>query len=209
MKAYKSPISIRIMLWLTNISVVLLALIAIFTIIVNILLHTGFIGDDIQLHTQFPVKVDFEEIGSLVMNNQTIKVKLVNASTKIHFIDTPVFIAKKVAVVLSIIVIGILYIMILFRKFIKNVKEGLTFNIANIRILKRISYSIVFFWLFTEVYMHIYYYYIASRVEFANIKISTEVDNYSGILFLALSIWILAHIFIKGLQIQEENALTI
>ncbi|OYT10602.1 MAG: hypothetical protein B6I18_08245, partial [Bacteroidetes bacterium 4572_112] len=130
MKTKKAPLSIRIMLWLTNVIVGLLMLIAIFSILMNILLHTGFIGEDIQLHTQFPVKVDFNEIGTLVMNDQTINVKLVNASTKIHFIDTPVFIAKKVAVVLSLVVLGILYIMILFRRFIKNVKNGLTFNIS-------------------------------------------------------------------------------
>lgn len=209
MKTKKAPLSIRIMLWLTNVIVGLLMLIAIFSILMNILLHTGFIGEDIQLHTQFPVKVDFNEIGTLVMNDQTINVKLVNASTKIHFIDTPVFIAKKVAVVLSLVVLGILYIMILFRRFIKNVKNGLTFNISNIKILKKISYSIVFFWLFTEIYMHIYYYYIATRVEFENIKISTDVDNYPWILVLALVIWVLAHIFTKGLDIQEENDLTI
>ena len=209
MKTKKAPLSIRIMLWLTNVVVGLLMLIAIFSILINILLHTGFIGEDIQLHTQFPVKVDFNEIGTLVMNDQTINVKLVNASTKIHFIDTPVFIAKKVAVVLSLVVLGILYIMILFRRFIKNVKNGLTFNISNIKILKKISYSIVFFWLFTEIYMHIYYYYIATRVEFENIKISTDVDNYPWILVLALVIWVLAHIFTKGLEIQEENDLTI
>ena len=209
MKTKKAPLSIRIMLWLTNVVVGLLMLIAIFSILINILLHTGFIGEDIQLHTQFPVKVDFNEIGTLVMNDQTINVKLVNASTKIHFIDTPVFIAKKVAVVLSLVVLGILYIMILFRRFIKNVKNGLTFNISNIKILKKISYSIVFFWLFTEIYMHIYYYYIATRVEFENIKISTDVDNYPWILVLALVIWVLAHVFTKGLEIQEENDLTI
>jgi len=209
MKTKKAPLSIRIMLWLTNISVGLLMLIAIFSILINILLHTGFIGDDIQLHTQFPVKVDFEEIGTLIMNDQTINVKLVDAYTKIHFIDTPVFIAKKVAIVLSLVVLGVLYIMVLFRKFIKNVKNGLTFKISNVKILKKISYSIVVFWFFTEVYMHIYYYYIATRVEFENIKFSTDVDNYSGILLLALVIWVLAHIFIKGLEIQEENDLTI
>jgi len=209
MKTKKAPLSIRIMLWLTNVVVGLLMLIAIFSILINILLHTGFIGEDIQLHTQFPVKVDFNEIGTLVMNDQTINVKLVNASTKIHFIDTPVFIAKKVAVVLSLVVLGILYIMILFRRFIKNVKNGLTFNISNIKILKKISYSIVFFWLFTEIYMHIYYYYIATRVEFENIKISTDVDNYPWILVLALVIWVLAHVFTKGLEIQKENDLTI
>ena len=209
MKAQKAPLSIRIMLWLTNISVVLLMLIAAASILFNILLYTGSLGDNLQLHTQFPVKVDFMEEGTLDMNNDTIKVMFVEATTKIHFIDTPVFIANKVAIILSIITFGILYIMLLFRKFIKNVKNGLTFNISNIKILKKISYSIVFFWIFTEIYMHLYYYYIATRVEFENVKISTDINNYSGILFLALAIWILAHIFIKGLEIKEENDLTI
>jgi len=76
-------------------------------------------------------------------------------------------------------------------------------------ILKKLSYGIAIFWLFTVVYMHLIYHYIAKNLEFENIKITNDVSNYPGILFIALFIWTLAHIFITGLKLKEENDLTI
>ncbi len=155
------------------------------------------------------MEIDFLEVGSLEINDQIVKVEFVEANSKIHFIDTPRFIANKVAIAMLIVSAGFFYLLLIFKKFINNVKNGDTFTIKNIRILKKLSYGLVALWAFTNIYMFLLYHYIGTRIEMDNIKISSNLNNYSGILFAALLIWVIAHIFIKGLELQEEKDLTI
>ena len=91
----KPPLSIRIIYWFSNIVLGLLTLVFLATIIFNILLYTDFFGNDMQLHTDLPVKVDFLEMGNLYLNGQDIKVELVGASTRIHFLIRPILLLKK------------------------------------------------------------------------------------------------------------------
>ncbi len=203
-----APLSIRIIYWITVVSQFLLGLVIIATIAFNVFIYLD-ISDNLQLHTQFPVEIDFLEVGSLEINDQIIKVEFVEANSKIHFIDTPRFIANKVAIAMLIVSAGFFYLLLIFKKFIKNVKNGDTFNINNIKILKKLSYGLVALWAFTNIYMFLLYHYIGTRIEMDNIKISSNLNNYSGILFAALLIWVIAHIFIKGLELQEEKDLTI
>ncbi len=57
--------------------------------------------------------------------------------------------------------------------------------------------------------MQIANYYIAEHLNFENIRITDEIPDYSGILFAALLLWVLAHIFETGLKLQQEKDLTI
>jgi hypothetical protein len=210
MKTIKIPLSIRLIYWFTNITLGLLSLVFIVAIVFNVLLYTDFFGNDVQLHTQLPVKVDFLEIGNLHLNDKDIKVELVEATTKIHFFNTPTFIAKKIGIILLIVVLVIGYITWIFKRFIVNVKNGIIFTIDNIKLLKKLAYGIIGFWIFTLVYSQLFYYYIAKNLEFKNVRIaSNDVSVDSDMLFVALIIWVLAHIFIKGVQLQQEKDLTI
>jgi len=205
----KPPLSIRIIYWFSNIVLGLLTLVFFAAIVFNILLYTDFFGNDMQLHTALPVKVDFLETGNLYLNEQNVKVELVEASTRIHFIDTPNFITKKVGVALLFVVMFAISLTWLFRTFIKNVKDGETFTVKNIMLLQKLAYTLVALWLFTVIYMRLAYYYIAKNLEFEHVLITDEIPNYSGILVAALFIWVLAHIFITGVKLQEEQDLTI
>ena len=42
-----------------------------------------------------------------------------------------------------------------------------------------------------------------------DIEVVSDFNNYPGILLAALFIWVLSHIFIRGLKLKEEQALTI
>jgi len=211
MESIKSPLSIRIIYWLTSFSLVMMIIVSLAAIVFNFMLYTKFFEGDsnMQLHTDLPVKVDFLEIGKLRLNNQSVDVQLVEATSRIHFFNTPLFITRKVAPVIFLLVSGVVYMIWIFRNFIKNVKNGEIFNIKNITLLKHLSYGMVGLWLFTVVYMRIFYYYIVKNLEFENVRITEEIPNHSGLLFTALLIWVLAHIFITGLKLQEEKDLTI
>ena len=128
MKIIKPPFSISVIYWFTQVIFFLLLSVGLGAILFNILLYTDFFGDDLQLHAYLPAKVNFLEKGDLFLNGQQVKVELVEASTKIHFFNTPGFIAKKMGAALSIVVFMIIYLVFEFRKFISNVKKGNTFS---------------------------------------------------------------------------------
>ncbi|MCK5857190.1 MAG: DUF2975 domain-containing protein [Bacteroidales bacterium] len=209
MKTQKSPLSIRIIYWISTGSIALLAMVFVAALIFNVLLYTDFFGNNMQLHVQFPVKIDFLETGTLSLNGQDVDVEFVEASSKIHFFNTPSFITKKAGIAILIVTSFAIYLLWVFRKFIMNVKNGLTFNIENISLLKKLSYGLLGFWLFSIIYMQFLYYYIAKNIEMANIRISHDFTDQSNVLLFALFIWVLAHIFITGLKLQEEQDLTV
>ena len=209
METKKSPLSIRVIYWLTNISLGLTAFAFLLILLLNILLYTTDFGKEMQIQTELPVQVDFLEKGSLFINDQLIEVELVDATSKIHFIDTPEFITKKVGFVILLLILGMGYLTWIFRTFIRNVKNGEIFTIKNIGILKKLSYGIAGFWLFTNIYMRVYYYLIVKHLKFENIHFTGDISNYNELLLMALFIWMLAHIFIVGLKLQQEKELTI
>ena len=209
MKIIKPPFSISFIYWSTQVIFYLLLCVAAGALIFNILLYTDFFGDDMQLHTYLPAKVDFLEKGDLFLNGQHVSVELVEASTRIHFFNTPDFISKKIGLVLLVVVSMIIYLVFEFRKFISRVKKGIIFTQNNIFSLKKIAYGLVALWIFTNVYFRIANYYIAANLSFEQVRITNETPYYSGILFLALFIWVIAHIFITGLKIKEEQDLTV
>lgn len=209
MKKIKSPLSIRIIFWITNISLGFLLLVFVLVLIGNVFLHAGYFRENMQLHTDLFAEVDVLETGNLHINDQDIKVELVETKPRIHFIDTPYFITKRVGFALIIVTLFACFLFWTFQRFIKNVKDGKIFYVKNIALLKRLAYGIAAFWLFTYVYSQIMYHYIAKRLEFESVTVSGEGPDYSWMLFLALFIWVLAHIFITGVKLQQENELTI
>lgn len=209
MKIIKPPFSISVIYWFTQVIFILLLSIGVGALFFNILLYTDFFGDDLQLHAYLPAKVNFLEKGDLFLNGKHVEVELVEASTKIHFFNTPGFIAKKMGAALLVVVSMIIYLVFEFRKFIGNVKKGVIFTQTNIFSLKKIAYGLVALWLFSVVYFRIAYHYIATNLSFEQVVITDEIPYYTGILFLALFIWVLAHIFITGVKMKEEQDLTV
>ncbi len=209
MNPKKTPLSIRIIYWLTNVILGLAFIICAAAIAINVLIFSNLIGNEMQLHTELPAKVDFLEMGHLHLQGTNIQVELVEASTKIHFFNTPSFLAKKFGLVVLFACAMLLYITWTFRKFILNVKNGIIFEIGNIGLLKHLAYSFALLWLFMVIYNRAVYYYIAKNLEFENLRISSEITSNSWLLLLALFIWVLSHIFITGVKLQDEQKLTI
>lgn len=205
----KIPLSIKILYWLTNIVLGLMVLILAVVVVFNVLLYTDFFGDNVQMHAQLPVQVDFLETGNLYLNKQNVRVELVDANTKIHFFNTPDFISRRVGIfVIVVTIIGIALVRI-FQLFMKNVRNGDVFSNRNILLLKNMAYGLLGLWLLVLIYMRLAYHLIAKNLFFENVRIGEDLPNYIGILAASLFIWILAHIFGVGLQLQQEKNLTI
>lgn len=209
MKTHKTPLSINILYWLSNFSLVMLSLGFFAAIVFNIFIYTGTFDSNITIDAPFPVKVDYLDAGKLISNNQDVKIELVDATARLKIIDAPNSILKKIGFIMIFSILFAVLLIVIFRKFIKNVKAGNIFTIENINLLKFLSYGLVAVWVFQAILMRALYFYMADQLEFKDTSLRIDLTQYSSTLIIALVIWVLAHIFLTGVRLQEEKDLTI
>lgn len=209
MKNLKQPLSIRVIYWLTQITFWLFVLVFFASVGIGVALYTGMLGDELQLHTGLPVEVNYTEVGTLEIGEGLQEVEFLEATGKIRFINTSPIIAKWFAGVLFGVVSISLYIFIMIKRFVGNVYRGFVFERFNIRMLKNIAYGLVAIWAYVNIYGRIYYYVVAKYLEFEHLEITSQFNSYSVILIMALFLWVLSHIFMMGVRLQEEQKLTV
>lgn len=206
----KAPISIRVIYILTSIVYYITIFTSSFGIIFAIGLITGFWGDDVQLHTQMPFEASVHETGTVVYLGQEVQVKLVEATGRFHFIDTPKVVARTNAIPMFVVFPLMFWIVYLFHRFVRNVSEGKIFVTANFKYLQKLGIGLAVLWLFAVVYMKVLEYLIMGELKFNTIGFSSDGGNWFGGIFLgSLFTLALAHIFLKGMELKEENELTI
>ena len=205
----KSPLSIRIIYLLTNIASVLYLFSLAVSITMMALILFDVFGDDMKLTTSFPVKIDFMNEGTIHLGNGEMNIHIVDAQGSIHFDKAPKQIVKVLIPVMILIIPIFGYLLWMFRKFIVNVKNNIIFDIANMIYLRRLGLGLVGLWFIFIVYNRVFYFTIVNRVTLDNAEISSEMPEYAGILLVGLFIWMIAHIFKVGVDLQQEKELTI
>lgn len=211
MENKKTPMSFHVIYWITNIITGLFFLVSVGVLALYILLWTDFFGpeSDLQLHIDLPGQIEYVDCGTMQYVDGDIDIKLVEASTKIHIVNTPLPIARNLALILLGVCALMFYMLFTFRQFISNVRKGQIFTINNIMRLQNISYVLVGFWVLMIVYRRVAYHLITTRLDMENVEVVSNFNSYAGILLAALFIWVLSHIFIRGLRLKEEQDLTI
>jgi len=210
METIKKPLSIKVIYWITNITFwIYVAVTVLALFLVGALLI--FELDELQLHVGLPVMVNVIEKGTLDLNmmSSLVNVELVEMTGKVHFINTPPEVGRIYALFIFSIVILFLYIFLTFKRFISNVYNGIYFDMKNISLLKRISYALVIIWIFTAFYAYFQYFFLVINMNFDTVEFTGDVQTYPIILLVALFIWVLSHIFMKGCELQDENKLTV
>ncbi|NQU54788.1 MAG: DUF2975 domain-containing protein [Bacteroidetes bacterium] len=205
----KTPLSIRIIYILTSIVYYISALVCSLGTLLALVILLGFLNDDLQLHVDLPVKINVEEVGEAYFAGERMDVQIVEAKARIHFINTYPKLARRLAIPLTIIFPYLFWIVFLFHRFIRNVREGRTFEIRNFKYLRMLAYSLIGLWFITVIYMQIFNYTIVNTFSFETIELTNEERWYEGILLSGLFTLVLAHVFLKGRQLEEENELTI
>jgi len=210
MQTHKKPLSIKIIYWITNITFWLFSAIAVLALFLVIVLLLGIL-EELQLHVGIPVAFNVLEQGTLDLNLSStyIDVKMVEMYGKIHFIDTPIAVGRVYSLFILTIVTIFFYIFYTFRRFINNVYKGNYFDFDNIALLKRISYALAATWVFTAFYAYFQYFFLVKNLNFDTIEVKGDIQTYPAILLVALIIWVLSHIFMKGCELQDENKLTV
>ena len=205
----KAPISVKIIYILTQIVFWLLIVVTAAVFIFNILVETGVIGDDFQLRVKLPVTFNVNETGYVDLYGETSDIRIEEATGQMHVVDTPLRFSRMVLRVLFGVVLLALFMTWKFKLFITNIRNGIIFQVENINNLKHISYGLLSLWLMMKVYLAILYYTVGKRIEFNSISVDNQLPDNSGLLIAALLLWVLAHIFMKGVEMKEEQKLTI
>ena len=205
----KTTLSIRIIYILTSIVYYLAAIITSLGVILAFAILFGFLNNGLQLHVDMPVEVNFEEVGTAYFNGEEMKVEIVEAVGKVHFIDTNPQLARRLAIPLLIVFPYLFWLVYLFHRFIRNVREGRIFEKRNFQLLRMLGYSLMGLWLIMVLYMQIFNYTVVNSFTFEMIEISNNSRWFGGIFIGGLFTLVLSHIFLKGMQLEEENELTI
>jgi hypothetical protein len=187
----------------------LFAIVCLAAIVLYVLAWTDFFGDDLQLHMNMPGQFEFSNTGTLEYEDGITKVQLVEATAKLHFIDTPLPIARKLILILIGVCAFGMYIIWTFRQFVADVRGARIFTISNILSLQNISYAILGLWVYTIVFSRVAFYYLKPGLDIENVEIVSEFNNYPWMLMAALFLWVLSHILIRGLKLKQEQDLTI
>ena len=208
-KFMKNHFGIKLICFGTTLAYRLYIFVCILIILIGIAMATNIIGDNFQLRVNLPFSVNYVETGHLELNNTSIDVKFENAYGKVHFVDTPLFLAWKFWMAMLVVMVIGFYALFTLRRFIKSVREGRLFESGNIFLLQRISYSIIALWFFAIIYDRIFYHAISKNIQFKDLVISDSFNYYPGIIILAVSIWLFAFVINEGVNISDENKLTI
>lgn len=204
----KTPLSIRILYWLTNIVFWLMILIASTVFVVNLIFLTD-INETFQLRINMPVPIEVVENGKMFLTGGEEVVRIEEAYGKLHFVNTPFFISKIVARILFVVLMLGLFMLWRFKQLINNLKNGLFFVKENVLGIKQIAYGLLALWISTRVYMEILYRMLVKHIEFDSIIVGSQIGDYDFMVQLALVLWVMAHVFGKGIELQNYKDLTI
>jgi DUF2975 family protein len=205
----KTPLSIRILYWLTNIVFVLMILLTSIVFITNLIFLTDLFTEDIQLRIQMPVPFEVVENGKMNLINSTETVRIEEAYGKLYLVDTPFFITKIVARILFVMLLLGLFMMWRFKQLMTNLKNGLFFVKENVLGIKQIAYGLLTLWISTRVYMEIINHLFVKHLEFESIIVGSHRFDVDFIIQLALGLWVMAHVFGKGIELRDYKDLTI
>ncbi len=209
------PLSIDLIYLFCNLALVGLIIGFLFFAVVNVILHTSEDNHGISFYMNVPVRIDMKETGNMNIDDKIVKVGLKDTTSQIQFSEVPNQVAKRFSYFPLVYISFAFYCVFVFRKFIKNVRKREVFTVKNINLLKRISYLLVVVWFFRNVVLDLVAYSFVQKMEFENVSLiksfgaSVDFMNYRSGLFIALFIWVLAHIFIKGLELQKDQDLTV
>jgi hypothetical protein len=209
MKSLKTPLSIKLIYWLTNFSFwVLTGLVGIIAMVNIIELTIGY-NHSLQMIIQMPIPIEVNEIGIMHLKNQDHNVQIVDAYGKLKFTDSPDFVTIWVIRVMLLVSLIGWFILWRFKQFTFNIRSGKIFELDNINKLKEAAYGLVGLYVITRIYMSILANEINQHLDLNSVTLGSKLLDTDAIIYIAIILWALAHIFMSGIEMREEQELTI
>jgi hypothetical protein len=178
--------------------------------LVFIVLHLmGLTPEKLKLSVELPTSFSVMEEGSFATGDHVSTISISEATGKITFNRAPRLVSVGFSFYVLPLLAALLYILWLFKGFTSNVRLGNVFDPTNIKHLKRLAYVIAGTWFYLQLTVVVYNIFIVQRFVFSGVQFSYGSGSYVGLLFVALFVWVLTHIFQKGAEMEEENRLTV
>lgn len=208
MERKQTPTSVKVIYWITQSLFWLFSAAGLFAIFFGLGLTLHLIHD-VKLNIGLPVEASVVESGSFNYGEESTNVQLKQMIGKIEFKNAPPQVQRIYGVFMIIVLSITFYLFLTFRKFITQVYHGLYFDKQNIMLLKRIAYGLLGLWVFILFYGYFQYFFIIKNLEMNSVVFHGKIETYPGVLLFSLIVWVLSHIFQKGVEIEKENELTI
>jgi len=209
MENVKKPLSIRIIYWITEVAFWIMTTAFSFIVVGCIIVLMGWKPPDLNLHVKAPFTYTIEHAGIIDSYRGDLPIRLVEQTGQLHFVDTPLFVARPIAGSIIIVMIIAFNLIWMFRNLIRNVYQGKYFDRKNIKYLRNMAYWMLGLWFAMKLYFSIFYHAIEDFVMFEGICIEGPTKTHNYLLLIALFIWTLSHIFKKGLDLEETQKLTV
>ena len=215
-----SPMSIKLMYQISKLACFLTI---IFASIISLTLLTGAFSIDLPVTSYLNSETSTVEA---VLRNQRMtnedtysnnkKDQALNLKEKIYFKHA--ILKQLPPVKKTIIVISSLYILyaltlcaFYFKKFMKKINDGHYFNRDTIKNIRHISYLLFSVWLIKLLSSTLLNFISFDLIHMNPMSEFHIANNFPSmaILLSAMIFWILSHVFLHGVRLEEENELTI
>jgi len=193
-----------------NIFWVLQILFVLFLVVYTLLLvfHVDFINTDILRGFKIHFKsIDF--IQPLMHDGQAYKMKLTNGEGRLHAASlNQNFIYFRI---LAAFIDSVMYLLIFYflRKILKNLTSDNFFIPENGRLIKNIGYSIIALAIVPEVIHYFTDKMISRSISIENVVIKSEFHFDYQTILLGIIVFVISIVFLRGVEIKEEQDLTI
>lgn len=215
-----SPMSIKLMYQISKLACFLTI---IFASIISLTLLTGAFSIDLPVTSYLNSETSTVEA---VLRNQRMtnedtysnnkKDQVLNLKEKIYYKHA--ILKQLTPVKKTIIVISSLYILyaltlcvFYFKKFMKKINDGHYFNRDTIKNIRHISYLLFSVWLIKLLSSTLLNFISFDLIHMNPMSEFHIANNFPSmaILLSAMIFWILSHVFLHGVRLEEENELTI
>ena len=203
------PLSIRIIFWITEVIYFLSVLLALGALVVLIWSRFAEIPDSFNLVIQSPFVYELEETGSMVMNGVEYPLTLTKINGRIGFPNTPPQIVQWTLISVWIVCTLLFMTVRSIRLFIREIRKGHYFDSKNVGRLKHVALWVLSIWLFTRIYMYSLSEFLPDSLQLPGLQRIAMYDPGSNEIFIVLFLWVLSHIFQKGMELQQDNELTV
>ncbi len=202
----KTPFSIKLIYWIVN-SLFWIFIFAIIVIIIESILM--YINPSSYPFSKLGVRLPLDLLtqSTIELNGESVPVKITKISGTINVWDLGLM--AKIIYYGSIFILGpiVIYALSLIKKMIFNVKTNKVFTLSNVIYLKRASYLFFIIWFVIDIALKFLKRFLYAPGE-SSFHISTD-DCFSMYLIIAAIILAVAHIFERGVKLQEYKNLAI
>ena len=209
METNQNSLSLKIIYWITQISFWIFVAAGLLMLGIAFGLIFNLINDDLNLHVVLPVSFALVDKGNLELLGRSIDVSFVEPYGKVHFTELPASVGRAYGLFILLVIGTFFYIFNAFRRFIVNVYKGMIFDIGNFRLLRNMAYGLLVFWIIIVFYSVLQNFMIAQHLTFDSLEYAGSMEFHTEVVFVALILLVLSHIFMQGIKLKEDNELTI